>query len=61
MAIGRIRCALGRHRVDQRTIKTMYGREVGRCKCCSQVLEQEFPGVWIVTPVRDAGLGYRAR
>lgn len=61
MVIGRIRCALGRHQVDRRTIQSMYGREIGRCRSCRQVLEQEYPGEWIVTPLRDAGLGQRPR
>ncbi len=61
MVIGRIRCALGRHRVDRRTIQSMYGRSIGRCRSCRQVLEEEAPGHWIVTPLRDAGLGQRPR
>ena len=61
MAFGLIRCALGRHRVDKRKTKMIYGRETGRCRSCNQVLEEEYPGHWIVTPLHDAGLGRRTR
>ncbi len=61
MFIGRIGCALGRHRVDRRHIQKLYGREVGRCKHCRRVMEQASPGEWVVTPLHDAGLGQRPR
>lgn len=57
MKFGLIRCALGRHEVDNGDVKKVYGRETGRCRNCHQVLEQEAPGHWIVPPLHDAGLG----
>lgn len=61
MIIGRIRCTLGRHQVDRSTVRPMYGRPVGRCSRCRKVLEEEHPGLWIVVPTRDAGLGHPPR
>lgn len=61
MVIGAIRCTLGRHEVDQATVKAKYGRPVGRCIHCRRSLEERYPGSWVVTPLRDAGLPGRLR
>ena len=61
MVIGAIQCTLGRHEVDRATVKAKYGRPVGRCSRCRKVLEERYPGSWVVAPMRDAGLGQRLR
>ena len=61
MVIGRIACALGRHRIDRDNIRKVSGRETARCKSCRRVLEQEAPGIWNEIPLHDAGLGHRPR
>ena len=59
MVFGRIRCALGRHRVHRGKISKMYGREVSSCKNCGQVLEHMQPGVWEVAPLQNAKIDRR--
>lgn len=61
MVIGRIRCTLGRHEVDQATVKARYGRPVGKCSHCRKVVEERYPGSWEVAQLRDAGLPGRLR
>jgi hypothetical protein len=61
MVIGLIRCTLGRHVVDQATVKARYGRPVGKCSRCRKVLEERSPGAWEVPALRDAGLPGRPR
>ena len=57
--IGRIGCALGRHKVERATLRTVMGQRVGRCKACAAPLEESHSDVFTRPALHDAQLGPR--
>lgn len=61
MKLAHFACAIGRHRVDTRGVKKVFGMNVGRCTHCATPLEEEYPNHWVPQAVRDAELERRWR
>ena len=57
--LGRIGCALGKHRVDGGSARVVLGQRIGRCRCCSTILEERYRDVWERPALHDAELGPR--
>ena len=59
MKFTKLACALGRHRIDEGSVRHIHAGHVGRCRRCSTPMEEVEPHVWAVLRVHDAGLGRR--
>lgn len=59
MKLAHFACAVGKHSIDRRGVRKVFGMNVGRCAHCSTPLEEAWRDHWVPQQVRDAGLGHR--